>query len=91
MAQEQRIVYFSGTVQGVGFRYTACRIAGDHPVTGAVRNLSDGRVECVVEGEADQIDAFLESLRRRMGRYIRGETQQTAPCTGRYARFTVRF
>ena len=55
MALEQRIVNFFGTVQGVGFRYTTCRTARRYEVTGTVRNLPDGRVECVVEGEATEI------------------------------------
>ena len=91
MANEQRIVLFSGVVQGVGFRYTACRVAGGYDVTGAVRNMPDGRVECVVEGDAAEIDAFLEALERRMGGYIRGRSQQTAPYTGKHTTFTVAF
>jgi len=89
MAQEQRIVLFAGTVQGVGFRYTACSLASKYAVTGTVRNLPDGRVECVVEGEQEEIDAFLDSLRERMAGYIRRETQQTAPSSGRYPGFGV--
>jgi acylphosphatase len=91
MTGEQRIVVFSGMVQGVGFRYTACRVAGGFDVTGTVRNLPDARVECVVEGDAAEIDAFLESLGQRMSEYIRGRTQQTAPYTGKYATFTVAY
>jgi len=78
-------------VQGVGFRYTACRAAADFDVAGTVRNLPDGRVECVVEGEPAQIDAFLADLRERMRGYIRGEAQQTLPYTGRYSRFGAAF
>ena len=89
MTGEQRIVLFSGTVQGVGFRYTACRVAGGFDVTGTVRNLPDGGVECVVEGDPAEIDAFLQSLAQQMGRYIRKQTQQMAPYTGKYASFAV--
>ena len=91
MTGEQRIVVFSGTVQGVGFRYTACRVADGFDVTGTVRNLPDGCVECVVEGDAAEIDAFLEALGRRMSGYIRGQTRQPAPYTGKYAAFTVAY
>jgi acylphosphatase len=45
MDKQQRTVRFSGMVQGVGFRYTACRIAGRYDVTGYVKNLHDGSVE----------------------------------------------
>jgi len=91
MAIEQRIIHFLGSVQGVGFRYTACRVAGGYDVTGFVRNLPDGRVECLVEGEAAEIDAFLADLADRMKHYIRSHTQQTAPYSGRYQSFGVSF
>ena len=91
MDEQQRIVTFSGTVQGVGFRFTACRAAGGYDVTGYVRNLPDGQVECVVEGPAEQIDRFLEDLTGRMSGYIRSVQQQTYPSTGRYSRFGIRF
>ena len=91
MAKERRVILFSGTVQGVGFRYTACRSAAGFDVTGAVRNLRDGRVECVVEGEADEIDAFLADLRERMSDYIEDLIQQTLPFSGQFSRFGVSF
>lgn len=91
MADERRIVHFSGMVQGVGFRYTAVRSAGGFDVTGFVRNLPDGRVECVVEGDADQIDAFLAELSDRMSAYIRDRSEQTAPAGGCWPDFTVSF
>ena len=91
MAKQRKVVLFSGTVQGVGFRYIACRAAAGHDVTGAVRNLHDGRVEVVVEGEAEQIGAFLADLRGRMADYIQDQTQQTQPYTGQYSHFGVSF
>ena len=45
-----RILY-SGHVQGVGFRYTAKTVAAGFEITGVVRNLPDGRVELVAEGD----------------------------------------
>lgn len=91
MACQQRRVVFDGDVQGVGFRYTACRMAEGFEVAGYVRNLPDGRVECLIEGEADEIDRFLVGIAQRMGDYIRSTTQQTAPPTGAYRTFTVAF
>jgi len=91
MGKEQRSILFSGAVQGVGFRFTACRAAGSHEVAGYVRNLRDGRVECLVEGEASEIDAFLADLRQRMAGYVQSCTQQTAAYTGRYTQFSVSF
>jgi acylphosphatase len=65
-----RHIYYSGQVQGVGFRYTTRGIAARFPVAGYVRNLRDGRVEVFVEGEPDQVDGFLAALAQRMEGYI---------------------
>ena len=88
---QQRTVRFFGEVQGVGFRYTACRLAGGFEVTGYVRNLPDGSVECLVEGEAAEIEGFLEALARRMAHHIERRTEQLAPYTGNYKSFGVEF
>jgi acylphosphatase len=69
----KRVHYF-GRVQGVGFRYTAHRLAQGFAVAGHVRNLPDGSVEIVAEGEADQVDGFLAAVRRRMAGYIERDT-----------------
>ena len=47
---ERRIVHYTGRVQGVGFRFTTCRLAESFAVAGRVKNLPDGRVRVVVEG-----------------------------------------
>ena len=59
-------VYFSGMVQGVGFRYTAQRIANDTNITGWVRNLPDGRVEAVCEADPVKLEEFLEKLTKNL-------------------------
>jgi len=91
MSAQRRIVHFSGTVQGVGFRYTTVRVAGRYDVTGYVRNTPNGQVEVVVEGAADQVEAFLSDLGERMASYIRQTAQQLAEPTGQFDGFTVRF
>lgn len=91
MPQEQRIVHFVGDVQGVGFRYTAVRVGEQFGIGGYVRNLPDGSVECLVEGDAGQIDQFLAALGEQMSYFIRKQTQQTAPFTGRYHSFGIKF
>ncbi len=53
----QRTLY-SGRVQGVGFRWTVERFARGFPVTGFVRNLSDGRVELVASGTAETLNSL---------------------------------
>jgi acylphosphatase len=63
-------VTYSGWVQGVGFRYTSERLAGEHAVGGFVRNLPDGRVELVAEGDQKAVDQLLAAIGQRMHRYI---------------------
>jgi acylphosphatase len=65
----KRVVY-AGTVQGVGFRYTTRALAQNFAVTGFVRNLPDGNVELVAEGEQAEVQRFLDALDRKMARYI---------------------
>ncbi len=63
-------IYFSGTVQGVGFRYTTQRYAGKIGLNGWVKNLVDGRVEIMVDGDKGKIEHLIESLNKHFGRYI---------------------
>jgi acylphosphatase len=86
----RRTVLFSGRVQGVGFRYTTRRIAAGFAVRGYVRNLPDGRVETVVEGEPSQVEAFLSALHGEMGTYIRRADEQDGPATGEFETFEIR-
>jgi acylphosphatase len=53
-----------GRVQGVAFRHSTAQAALEHRVTGWVRNLPDGAVEAVFEGEQEDIDAQLAWCRR---------------------------
>ncbi len=84
MAQ-RRAVLFSGDVQGVGFRATTCRLAAGRPLTGYVRNLPDGRVELVTEGEPAFIDALIRDLHDHFGDMIDESASTTEPATGEFA------
>jgi acylphosphatase len=64
-------VYFSGRVQGVGFRLAALEVAREFEVAGAVVNLEDGRVQLEAEGRAEEIGALVTALEARMHGYIR--------------------
>jgi acylphosphatase len=81
MTVGKRVLY-SGRVQGVGFRYTTRHVARGYPVAGFVRNLPDGRVEVLAEGEADQVEAFLKALEEQMADYIGGCAIRDEPPTG---------
>jgi acylphosphatase len=56
-------IFYSGRVQGVGFRYTAKSTAAGYEIVGTVRNLSDGRVELIAEGLHDELDQFRQAIR----------------------------
>ena len=56
-------VHYSGRVQGVGFRYTVKSLVPGYDVLGIIRNLPDGRVELVAEGERAELEAFLQAVR----------------------------
>jgi acylphosphatase len=85
-----KTVHFSGHVQGVGFRYTAQNIAQRHKVTGYVRNLPDGRVELVAEGEEDEADRFIKAIQSEMEGHIRKTNVQVSPATGKFSGFAIR-
>ncbi|MFH2139026.1 MAG: acylphosphatase [Candidatus Omnitrophota bacterium] len=63
-------IFYSGRVQGVGFRYTAERIAEAAGIGGWVRNLPDGRVELLAEAEETKLKNFINALETALNRYI---------------------
>lgn len=86
-------VYYSGRVQGVGFRFTTERIALEmRDIYGWVRNLPDGRVEVVAEGEEDRLNEFLQRIREGlMKRYIKREDIIWENYKGEFDDFEIRF
>lgn len=56
-----------GRVQGVGFRAAVLKYARTHNIAGFVRNCLDGSVEILAQAKADQLEAFLASIRHRPG------------------------
>ena len=80
----------SGLVQGVGYRYFALRAAARHQVMGTVRNLPDGRVEVLVEGDRDAMDAFKTELATGpMMAEVTDIEETDLTVTGRYRDFRI--
>ena len=81
----------SGRVQGVGFRYFTEDHAQREGVSGFVRNLPDGRVEAVVEGDAESVGRVETALWRgpRGARVEDIEIEETTP-SGRLTGFRIR-
>jgi acylphosphatase len=58
-------------------------------VTGFVRNLDDGRVQLVAEGQPEELDRFLAAIAERLGDYIRQAVVAKSPATGERASFEI--
>jgi len=87
----RRQVFFSGRVQGVGFRYVTEAVASRFSVTGFVRNLRDGRVELVAEGAPDELDRFIEGVEQAMSGHIDDRVVSQAHATREFTAFLIRF
>ncbi len=84
-------VFFKGHVQGVGFRYTCRSLAKGFAMTGFVRNLTDGRVEVVAEGEQGELEAYLDAIAAsEIHAFVRDRTVSWSPATGEWRDFCIR-
>ena len=83
-------LYYSGSVQGIGFRYTAERIADSLKLTGWVRNLPDGRVEVMLEGSEPDIELFLQKISGIFKDYARDVETRWGEATGEFIGFDIR-
>ncbi len=83
--------YFSGIVQGVGFRFTSRYLARKHNLKGWVRNLYDGRVELVAQGEKQNIMNFLEDLKSEFSGYIKNIDLEWQTPQEEFEDFEIRF
>jgi len=82
---------FIGRVQGVGFRFTAHRMASRHQLTGFVRNLPDGTVEMLAQGPARDIDDCIQDIKEYCGDYLRETRIQEIPTDPKYKDFRITF
>ena len=83
-------VFFSGHVQGVGFRYSVLQIAREYEVAGYVANLADGRVQLDVEGALRDITAFTNAVEEKMHGYIRKVERSGGRRAAQFSGFVIR-
>lgn len=83
-------IFYTGRVQGVGFRYTVKSLAHGFEVSGTVANLPDGRVELVTEGARDELEAFRRAIQdSEVGRFVRNEQADWSVATGEFRGFEI--
>ncbi len=84
-------IIFRGRVQGVGFRFTAHRIADRHQLTGFVRNVPDGTVEMFAQGHSEDIDDCIRDIKESFAEYIRETEIEETAADPRYTEFKITF
>ncbi|MFA5411135.1 MAG: acylphosphatase [Candidatus Omnitrophota bacterium] len=89
--KKQVHVYYTGRVQGVGFRFSAEEIARSLGVLGWVKNLRDGRVELAAEAEEEVLRDFLERLNLYFARYIQDVDVEWREARGEFQGFGIEF
>ena len=83
-------VFYSGHVQGVGFRYSVKQLSLEFDVTGWVKNLPDGRVELVAEGERNELETFQAAIPDAgLRRFIRETQSHWSEGTGEFRGFEI--
>ena len=83
-------IFYEGTVQGVGFRYTVKMLASGFELTGTIKNLPDGRVELVAEGMKDELSAFQHAIREsELKHFIRKENVEWGVPQGNIRGFEI--
>ena len=85
-------VFYSGRVQGVGFRLTAEETAHGFKVVGWVKNLRDGRVELIAEAEEDALAQFLDAIQTGpMKKFIQRADISWGDASGTFDEFEIRY
>jgi acylphosphatase len=90
MTAHRRTIHYAGRVQGVGFRWTAVAAIRELDVAGYVKNLPDGRVELVLEGEPSLTAEAARRVASAMAGYIHSTQESIGPATGEFRGFAVR-
>ncbi|MFH1791667.1 MAG: acylphosphatase [Candidatus Omnitrophota bacterium] len=91
MSRKRLHIIYTGTVQGVGFRWTAEKSANSAGVTGWVRNVPDGTVEVMAEGEEEALVGLIRAIKNVMQHYIEDTAVEWLDYKDEFKGFRVRF
>ena len=92
MAKSRVKVIVKGIVQGVNFRYYSQRQAAKFNITGWVKNLPDGSVAGVFEGDEQDVEAMVQWCRRGPpSAHVTGLIAQPEEYRGEFSSFSVKF
>ena len=84
-------IFYEGRVQGVGFRFGVRQIAEGFAVAGHAANLPDGRVEVVLQGEPDEVEAMEKEISQsHLEGFIRRQEKQEVAVESARRGFQIR-
>lgn len=83
-------VFYSGKVQGVGFRWQTLECAKEYDVCGFVQNLPDGRVLLQVEGAQKEVSAFKTAIEQRLSCFIKEVAAQSRERMPEFSGFEIK-
>lgn len=91
MADIAKCVVYTGRVQGVGFRFTAQRIAIRYELVGYVKNLPTGQVEMFAQGHREDVADCLRDISETFATHIRDTQTEKVSVNPNYAEFKITF
>jgi acylphosphatase len=83
-------IFFSGRVQGVGFRYTSRQVAGRYEVAGWVKNLPNGTVEMIAEGPSGQLKKYVADVSESTHGHVADMQVTKSNATGEFSAMEIR-
>ncbi len=84
-------VFYSGNIQGIGFRFATLDFAQKLSINGWVKNLADGRVEIVVEGQEKILQVFLDKVGKQFQNYIKDVKLEWQKPIEEFKNFEIKF
>lgn len=91
MMKKQVHVFYSGGVQGIGFRFTARDIAVKLGICGWIKNLCNDGVEIIAEADEETLKTFLESIKEYFSDYIANTEIEWKEPAMEFKDFKIRF